>query len=91
MNESMGAGGLADSFNDLTFDDKKVYITSCKKLPDFTGKEIYLLETNIGAPGDNGKDKAEYGSQLLISQEEIDKEFGITGKDLEGWKEVEIR
>ncbi|MBR1553040.1 MAG: hypothetical protein IJ631_03395 [Schwartzia sp.] len=26
----------------------------------------------------------------FIPQEEIDKEFGITDKDLEGWEEVEI-
>ena len=32
----------------------------------------------------------EFDSSKLISQEEFDKMFGITEKDLEGWEEIEL-
>lgn len=53
LHDSLGAGGLADLFNKMTFEKKRVYITSCNKLPDFSGEEIYMFETNVGALGDN--------------------------------------
>lgn len=53
LHDTFGAGGLADGFNKCLFKNKSVYITSCNRLPDFIGEEIYMLETNIGNLGDN--------------------------------------
>ncbi len=53
LHDDLGAEGLAERFNEMEFENKWVHVTSCKKLPEFNGEEIYMLETNIGDKGDN--------------------------------------
>ena len=53
LHENLGAEGLAERFNEVTFENKRVQVTACRKLPEFNGEEIYMLETNIGDKGDN--------------------------------------
>lgn len=53
LHDNLGAEGLAERFNEMTFEKKSVFVTSCRKLPEFNGEEIYMLETNIGDKGDN--------------------------------------
>ena len=53
LHDNLGAEGLAERFNEVLSDNKSVFVTSCNKLPEFNGEEIYMLETNIGDKGDN--------------------------------------
>ena len=55
LHDNLGAEGLAERFNEVFSDNKNksVLVTACKKLPEFNGEEIYMLETNIGDKGDN--------------------------------------
>lgn len=55
LHDDLGAEGLAERFNEVFSENKhrSVFVTSCNKLPEFNGEEIYMLETNIGDKGDN--------------------------------------
>ena len=52
IHDVVGAGGMIEKYNDLTFKSKSIYFTSCNEVPG-TAEEIYLIETNVGDLGDN--------------------------------------
>ena len=52
IHDSVGAGGLIEKYNSLTYRSKSIYFTACEKIPG-TADEAYLIETNVGDLGDN--------------------------------------
>lgn len=52
IHDIVGASGMLDKCNNLTFNSKSIYFTSCNKIPG-TPEETYLIETNAGDLGDN--------------------------------------